>query len=122
MLTVPWYGSRCVRCVAPQLHTLSYTQASPSAFCNCFACTCRQCATDPAGLSQLQGVAAGLLSDLRFPHMSGNFLAAVGAHHGLLAGQPEVARWLLEAMQWGRAADAQRKEMAVSTLCCDVCV
>ncbi|WIA08396.1 hypothetical protein OEZ85_007835 [Tetradesmus obliquus] len=74
----------------------------------------KQCAADPAGLSQLQAVAARLLSDLRFPHMSGNFLAAVGAHHGLLAGQPEVARWLLEAMQWGRAADAQRKEMAVS--------
>jgi hypothetical protein len=47
--------------------------------------------------------------------MSGNFLAAVAAHHGLLAGQPEVAKWLLEAMQWSRAAEAQRKEMAVST-------
>jgi hypothetical protein len=57
---------------------------------------------------------------MRYAHMSGNFLAAVAAHHGLLVGQADVARWLLEAMQWGRAADAQRMEMAVSDVlfCC----
>jgi hypothetical protein len=55
---------------------------------------------------------------MRYAHMSGNFLAAVAAHHGLLVGQGDVARWLLEAVQWSRAAEAQRKEMAVSCYCC----
>lgn len=45
--------------------------------------------------------------------MTGNFLAAVAQHHRLLAGQPEVARWLLEAMQWAKASKPQQEEMMV---------
>ncbi|KAF6264423.1 hypothetical protein COO60DRAFT_123779 [Scenedesmus sp. NREL 46B-D3] len=78
----------------------------------------KQCAADPSRLSQLQAFARSLLCSMRYAHMSGNFLAAVASHHGLLVGQAEVARWLLEAMQWSRAAEAQRKEMAVGLANC----
>jgi hypothetical protein len=57
--------------------------------------------------------AGDLLSSMRFSHMTGNFLAAVSAHHPLLSGQPELPRWLMEALQWAKAGEQQRKELQV---------
>lgn len=73
----------------------------------------RQSAAQPSALSKMQGVAHQLLSACRFSHMSGNFLAAVATHHSLLSAQPEIKQWLLEAMQWAKASDVQRKDMQV---------
>eukprot|EP00879_Flechtneria_rotunda_P004833 GHRR01005106.1.p1 GENE.GHRR01005106.1~~GHRR01005106.1.p1 ORF type:complete len:441 (+),score=138.90 GHRR01005106.1:334-1656(+) len=71
----------------------------------------RQHTTDLHQLCQIQQAARQLLSSMRYSQMTGNFLAAVASHHGLLASQPEVARWLLEAMQYSRATDMQKREM-----------
>lgn len=80
--------------------------------CSC-PCSCRQHASDPAASPQVHASARQLLSSMRYSHMTGNFLAAVAQHHRLLAGQPEVARWLLEAMQWAKASKTQQEEMQV---------
>lgn len=76
---------------------------------------CRQHASDPVAQSQLQVAARQLFSSMRYSHMTGNFLAAVASHHQMLAGQQEIAGWLLEAMQWAKASKTQQEEMMVSS-------
>lgn len=60
-----------------------------------------------------QAVAQQLLTACRYSHMTGNFLAAIASHHGLLSGQRDLKQWLLESMQWAKASDVQRKDMQV---------
>lgn len=76
-------------------------------------CCCRQHTSDPVAAIKVQAVARQLLSCMRYCHMTGNFLAAVAQHHRLLASQPEIARWLVEAMQWAKASKPQQEEMQV---------
>jgi hypothetical protein len=79
-------------------------------------CTARRrrlALADAVELSKVQATAAVLLSGCRYSHMTGNFLAAVAAHHHLLANQPGLKQWLLEAMQWSKATEVQRKDMQV---------
>lgn len=82
---------------------------------------CRQALPDPNALAKVQAAAAELLAGCRFSHMTGNFLAAVASHHHLLANQPGLRQWLLEAMQWSKATEVQRKDMQV-TGCRDICI
>ncbi len=48
--------------------------------------------------------------------MTGNFLAAIASHHGLLSNQRDIKQWLLESMQWAKASEVQRKDMQVGVL------
>jgi hypothetical protein len=73
----------------------------------------RQYATQPGALAKAQVVAQQLLAACRYSHMTGNFLAAIASHHSLLSGQRDLKQWLLEAMQWSKASEVQRKDMQV---------
>jgi len=48
--------------------------------------------------------------------MTGNFLAAIASHHSLLSNQVDIKQWLLEAVQWAKASEVQRKDMQVDRL------
>jgi hypothetical protein len=76
---------------------------------------CRQFVSNPAAQVKAQSVGHQLLSTCRYGHMTGNFLAAIASHHGLLANQRDIKQWLLESMQWAKASDVQRKDMQVSS-------
>lgn len=80
-------------------------------------CYCRQSASQPAALVKTQAVAHQLLSTCRYSHMTGNFLAAIASHHSLLSNQVDIKQWLLEAMQWAKASEVQRKDMQVRWTC-----
>lgn len=73
----------------------------------------RQFANPASALVKAQGTAQQLLSVCRYSHMTGNFLAAIASHHGLLANQRDIKQWLLESMQWAKASEVQRKDMQV---------
>lgn len=73
----------------------------------------RQFANQPGPHAKAQATAQQLLASCRYSHMTGNFLAAIASHHGLLSSQRDIKQWLLESMQWAKASEVQRKDMQV---------
>ncbi|GBF88316.1 hypothetical protein Rsub_01028 [Raphidocelis subcapitata] len=71
----------------------------------------QQGAAEPGAAAAAAEDAAELLRLVRYPQMSGNFLAAVASHEPLLRLHPDYQLFLLEATQYAMATEQQRAAM-----------